>query len=136
MSLRRTSDFALYNFNLNLSKSFKQHRLYVKFDSRYEQDYHSLQSIDCFKHINKYSENFFSNKEFQHLYEPDIKNLKNLSRENSIKYQSIDSRRYSFINDGVDYMMKNKYYNYIKKRLPLFSLIAFLFFLVLLLSNS
>jgi hypothetical protein len=129
---------ASYQSYDNLKMSFKSS---MKFDSRYTQDFHSLQNLDFFKLINKYSASFFSNKEFKHLHLPDTKNFKKLSRENSLSvekgYVRISRLNNTSFDDDFNYTnLKNKYSKYIKKKLPLILCVLAFLIIIIILYNS
>jgi hypothetical protein len=84
------SMFISTNLNNGISDSKLNSKLHAKFHSKYTQDFLLLQTIDCFKLINKYSGSFFSNLEFDFIYVPDSKDLDKISRGNSLKNKKDD----------------------------------------------
>lgn len=123
----------------NLTKGINDSKLdskpHAKFHSKYTQDFLLLQTIDCFKLINKYSGSFFSNLEFDSIYVPDCRDLEKISRNNSFNNKKEDlAENYNNFSEffqnkdkeTIDFKFKVKY---LKKNSHIFIPAIFVFIL-------
>ena len=115
------------------SNSNLNNKIHEKFDSKYTQDFYLLQTIDCFKLINEHSGSFFSNLEFDCVYLPDAKNLKKISRENSVSIRKSFKIKRNSSDSDFFYESKNNFKSQFKflrrKNLHIFIIFIFVFIL-------